>query len=164
MVSDVFVPTVDGILVRLHENINQVKRLLDSIPSLFRSQRETHSCTGAAIQIAHKLIAPSGGRITVLQTCLPSIGPGTLKAREDPNMRAAKVIKDLAPATDFYKTLALECSGNQVAVDLFLLAGQYADLASLGGFGRLVCLTVRSGSGSLSILILMLIRLFGNIF
>lgn len=41
-------------------------------------------------------------------------------------------IQHLAPATDFYKKLALDCSGQQVAVDLFLLSAQYCDLSSLG--------------------------------
>lgn len=41
-------------------------------------------------------------------------------------------IQHLAPATDFYKKLALDCSSQQVAVDLFLLSAQYCDLASLG--------------------------------
>ncbi|XP_073913340.1 protein transport protein Sec24A-like isoform X2 [Castor canadensis] len=36
----------------------------------------------------------------------------------------------LTPSIDFYKKLALDCSGQQVAVDLFLLSGQYSDLAS----------------------------------
>lgn len=43
-------------------------------------------------------------------------------------------IQHLSPATDFYKKLALDCSGQQVAVDLFLLSAQYCDLASLGKF------------------------------
>lgn len=43
-------------------------------------------------------------------------------------------IQHLSPATDFYKKLALDCSGQQVAVDLFLLSAQYCDLASLGEF------------------------------
>lgn len=37
----------------------------------------------------------------------------------------------LNPASDFYKRLALECSGAQVCVDLFLLNSQYSDLATL---------------------------------
>lgn len=41
-------------------------------------------------------------------------------------------VQHLAPATDFYKKLALDCSGHQVAVDLFLLSAQYCDLSSLG--------------------------------
>lgn len=41
-------------------------------------------------------------------------------------------VQHLSPATDFYKKLALDCSGQQVAVDLFMLSSQYCDLASLG--------------------------------
>ena len=37
----------------------------------------------------------------------------------------------MSPVTDFYKTLALDCAGDQVAIDLFILTGQYVDLASL---------------------------------
>ncbi|MEQ2174211.1 Protein transport protein Sec24A [Goodea atripinnis] len=45
-------------------------------------------------------------------------------------------VQHLSPATDFYKKLALDCSGQQVAVDLFLLSAQYCDLASLGCISR----------------------------
>ena len=41
-------------------------------------------------------------------------------------------IQHLGPATDFYKKLSLECSGQQIAVDLFMLNSQYADMASVG--------------------------------
>lgn len=41
-------------------------------------------------------------------------------------------VQNLSPATDFYKKLALDCSGHHVAVDLFLLSAQYCDLSSLG--------------------------------
>lgn len=40
-------------------------------------------------------------------------------------------VQHLGPATDFYKKLALDCSGQQIGVDLFLLSSQYADFASL---------------------------------
>lgn len=77
------------------------------------------------------MVSPTGGRITVFQASLPSIGPGALKPREDPNQRAAKDVPNLNAATDFYKKFALDCSGQQVAVDLFLLGSQYMDIASL---------------------------------
>ena len=38
---------------------------------------------------------------------------------------------NLGPASDFYKKLALDCSAQQVAVDLFMLNGQYADIATV---------------------------------
>ena len=40
-------------------------------------------------------------------------------------------MQNLTPATDFYKKFALDCAAEQVAVDLFLLSGQYADIATL---------------------------------
>jgi hypothetical protein len=80
------------------------------------------------------LQAPTGGRVTVFQSCLPNHGPGLLTAREDPSQRAGKEAPHLNPATDFYKRLALDCSGQQVAVDLFLMNSQYSDLATLCKF------------------------------
>jgi hypothetical protein len=80
------------------------------------------------------LQAPTGGRVTVFQSCLPNHGPGLLSAREDPSQRAGKEAPHLNPATDFYKRLALDCSGQQVAVDLFLINSQYSDLATLCKF------------------------------
>ena len=41
-------------------------------------------------------------------------------------------VPNLGPATDFYKKLALDCSAQQIAVDLFMLNGQFADMASIG--------------------------------
>lgn len=67
----------------------------------------------------------------MFQTCLPNIGPGALQSRENPNERSAKEIQHLGPATDFYKRHALECSGLQIAVDLFLMNSQYSDMATI---------------------------------
>lgn len=67
----------------------------------------------------------------MFQTCLPNVGPGALQSRENPNERSAKDIQHLGPATDFYKRHALECSGLQIAVDLFLMNSQYSDLATI---------------------------------
>lgn len=78
--------------------------------------------------------SPTGGRVTVFQACLPNSGPGSLTTREDPSQRAGKEAPHLNPATDFYKRLALDCSGQQIAVDLFLVNGQYSDLATLSEF------------------------------
>ena len=53
--------------------------------------------------------------MTVFQQSLPSIGPGKLQSREDPNIRAGEVPASfLNPATDYYKKLALDCSAQQV--------------------------------------------------
>uniref|UniRef100_A0A668AQJ8 SEC24 homolog A, COPII coat complex component n=1 Tax=Myripristis murdjan TaxID=586833 RepID=A0A668AQJ8_9TELE len=132
-IEDIFLPTPDSLLVNLSECKELVQDLLKSLPNLFEKTMETQSALGPALQAAFKLLSPTGGRMSVFQTQLPNLGVGALKSREDPNQRAsAKDIQHLSPATDFYKKLALDCSGQQVAVDLFLLSAQYCDLASLG--------------------------------
>uniref|UniRef100_A0A2K5PBA3 SEC24 homolog B, COPII coat complex component n=1 Tax=Cebus imitator TaxID=2715852 RepID=A0A2K5PBA3_CEBIM len=131
-IDDVFLPTPDSLLVNLYESKELIKDLLNALPNMFTNTRETHSALGPALQAAFKLMSPTGGRVSVFQTQLPSLGAGLLQSREDPNQRSStKVVQHLGPATDFYKKLALDCSGQQTAVDLFLLSSQYSDLASL---------------------------------
>ncbi|KAJ8262529.1 hypothetical protein GJAV_G00167460 [Gymnothorax javanicus] len=131
-IDDVFIPTPDTLLVNLKESKELVKDLLNALPTMFSQSRETHSALGPALQAAYKLMSPTGGRVSVFQTQLPTLGAGLLHSREDPNQRSStKGVQHLGPATDFYKKLALDCSGQQIAVDLFLLSSQYSDLASL---------------------------------
>ncbi|XP_023975095.1 protein transport protein Sec24B isoform X4 [Physeter macrocephalus] len=131
-IDDVFLPTPDSLLVNLYESKELIKDLLNALPNMFTNTRETHSALGPALQAAFKLMSPTGGRVSVFQTQLSSLGAGLLQSREDPNQRSStKVVQHLGPATDFYKKLALDCSGQQTAVDLFLLSSQYSDLASL---------------------------------
>ncbi|XP_058800430.1 protein transport protein Sec24A [Phymastichus coffea] len=132
-IDDVFLPCPDNLIVNLREHQELVKDLLQQLSYMFRDTFDTNCALGAALQAAFKLMSPTGGRVTVFQLCLPNIGPGALTAREDPNTRAAKDVPHLNPATDFYKRLALDCSGQQIAVDLFLLNCQYSDLATLSG-------------------------------
>uniref|UniRef100_A0A146V1D4 SEC24 family, member A n=1 Tax=Fundulus heteroclitus TaxID=8078 RepID=A0A146V1D4_FUNHE len=136
-IEDIFLPTPDSLLVNLNESKELVQDLLKSLPNLFEKTMETQSALGSALQAAFKLLSPTGGRMSVFQTQLPNLGVGALQSREDPNQRASvKDVQHLSPATDFYKKLALDCSGQQVAVDLFLLSSQYCDLASLGCISR----------------------------
>uniref|UniRef100_A0AAV2MI77 SEC24 homolog B, COPII coat complex component n=1 Tax=Knipowitschia caucasica TaxID=637954 RepID=A0AAV2MI77_KNICA len=131
-IDDVFIPSHDNLMVNLKECKELVKELLASLPSMFAQSRETQSALGPALQAAYKLMSPTGGRVSVFQTQLPTLGAGLLQSREDPNQRAStKVVQHLGPATDFYKKLSLDCSGQQIAVDLFLLSSQYSDLSSL---------------------------------
>ncbi|XP_061542036.1 protein transport protein Sec24B isoform X2 [Phycodurus eques] len=131
-IDDVFIPSHDSLMVSWKESKELIKDLLTSLPAMFTQSRETHSALGPALQAAFKLMSPTGGRVSVFQTQLPTLGAGLLQSREDPSQRAsAKAVQHLGPATDFYKKFALDCSGQQIGVDLFLLSSQYADLASL---------------------------------
>ncbi|KAJ8732247.1 hypothetical protein PYW08_014977 [Mythimna loreyi] len=141
-IDDVFLPSPESLLVNLGERRELVKELLTVLPQRYSTPATPASALGAALQAGYKLMAATGGRITVFQTCLPNVGPGALQPREDPNARSSKDVAHLNPATDFYKRLALDCSGAQVAVDLFLLNSQYADLASLSGMSKFSAGTV----------------------
>ena len=72
------------------------------------------------------------------QVGLPNVGPGSLAAREAANVSGGSKTDSalLGPATDFYKKLALDCSGQQIAVDLFALGAHYLDLATLSGISK----------------------------
>ncbi|CAH0727959.1 unnamed protein product, partial [Brenthis ino] len=144
-IDDVFLPSPESLLVNLGEHRELVLELLSLLPARHapHAAPAAHACAlGAALQAAYKLMSPTGGRITVFQTCLPNVGPGALQSREDPNARSSKDVAHLNPATDFYKRLALDCSGAQIAVDLFLLSQQYCDLATLSGMSKFSAGTV----------------------
>uniref|UniRef100_A0A914CCA1 Protein transport protein Sec24B n=1 Tax=Acrobeloides nanus TaxID=290746 RepID=A0A914CCA1_9BILA len=132
-IEDIFIPTNSGFCVELAHFRESVRSFIQNIPTLFEANASTSNCVGAAIDVAHKLIAEVGGRITVFQTVLPDIGPGALKNRassEKPDP------KNLVTATDFYKRIALECTGHQVAVDLFVLSNGYVDLSTLSEISK----------------------------
>ena len=68
----------------------------------------------------------------MFQHTLPTLGPGSLVNREAHVKNANKDLKSaLNPATDFYKKLALDCSTQYIAVDLFFINSQYVDIASI---------------------------------
>ncbi|XP_072038207.1 protein transport protein Sec24A-like isoform X2 [Amphiura filiformis] len=135
--DDIFLPSPNDLLVNIQECKELLTELLTQLPHMFDGNKNTQTALGPALQAALKLLGPTGGRVTVFQSGLPSAGAGTLKAREDPNQRAnSKHIANLGPATDFYKKMALDFSAQQIAVDLFMISSQYTDIATLAGVSK----------------------------
>lgn len=62
------------------------------------------------------MIGGTGGRISLFTTSMPTIGAGSLRPRENMNERSFGEAKFLGPATDFYKTFALDCAAQQVCL------------------------------------------------
>nr|MBE5727137.1 Sec24AB ortholog [Cucujiformia] len=135
-VDDVFLPCPDNLLVNLKDQIELIRDLLNQLPSRFNNSYDNNCALGAALQAAHRMMSATGGRVTVFQASLPNIGPGTLTPREDPNQRASAEVHNLKPANDFYKRLALDCSSQQIAVDLFIVNSQFVDIATISGISR----------------------------
>lgn len=135
-VDDIFLPSPSDLLINLQTCKEQIVMMLNELPELFNGTQEVESCLGAALNAAYKMISPTGGRITVLQCTLPNLGPGALTSRESAQQKDKMDSSLLGPTTDFYKKLALECSGQQVAVDMFILANQYVDIATISGISK----------------------------
>lgn len=134
--DDLVLPMPDSLMVSLSENKESIQQFLQTLPNLFADTYETDSALGSALTAGFQLLQNTGGRITIMQTCLPNVGAGSLKPRDE---NIDKEASSLAPQSDFYKKMALDCAGVQIAVDLFMFNSLQADLATL------VCVSKYSG-------------------
>ncbi|KAF2267375.1 hypothetical protein CC78DRAFT_530777 [Lojkania enalia] len=140
VVSDLdepFLPTPADLLVNLSESRANIEHFLEKLQSMFAETPITQSAMGSALRAAHKLISPIGGKITVLSSTIPNVGYGKLEMREDKKLLGtSKEGSLLQTANSFYKSFAVECSKNQVSIDMFLFSSQYQDVASLSNLPR----------------------------
>ncbi len=81
--EEVILPMPDNLMVNLNENRQSIQVFLQSLPSMFADSYETDSALGTALNAAYQLLKHTGGRITIMQTCLPNLGVGSLKPREE---------------------------------------------------------------------------------
>lgn len=85
----VSLPMPDGLMVNLSENRESVQTFLQTLPGMFSANGansadvETDSALGTALNAGYQLLKTTGGRLTVMQTCLPNRGEGALKTREE---------------------------------------------------------------------------------
>lgn len=84
--SDVFVPLLDGFLVKLSESEAVIDSLLSQIPEMFSESRETETVLGPVIQAGLDALksADRSGKLYIFHTSLPiAEAPGKLKNRDD---------------------------------------------------------------------------------
>jgi len=140
VVSDLdepFLPVPQELLVPLTESRASIENFLTKLPEMFVNNQNNGSCMGSALRAGHKLISPLGGKIVVLSASLPNVGYGKLDMREDKKLLGtSKETALLQTAAGFYKSFAVECSKNQVSIDMFLFSSQYQDVASLSNLPR----------------------------
>ncbi|KAI8350455.1 protein transport protein SEC24 [Mortierella sp. GBAus27b] len=135
--EDPFLPQPQDLLCNLRQCRSTLESLLNRLSDMFKDTQAVGSALGPALQSAHKLISPIGGKILCLQASLPNLGVGALKPREDPKMLGtSKESTLLQPSSPFYKNLAIECSKTQVCVDMFIFGSQYSDIATLSCLPR----------------------------
>jgi protein transport protein SEC24 len=136
-IQDVFLPKPVDLLVNLAESRPAIENFLGRLSDMFQDSHNVGNALGSALQAAHQLINKIGGKIICLSASLPTIGEGALKARDDPKLLGtSKESSLLTAASSFYKTFAIECSKQQVSVDMFLFSANYTDVATLGCLPR----------------------------
>jgi protein transport protein SEC24 len=140
VVSDLdepFLPTPADLLVTLAEARENIENFLDKLQEMFQNTQNGASAMGSALRSGHKLIGPVGGKMTVITASLPNIGHGRLEMREDKKLLGtSKESSLLGTSNSFYKSFAVECSKQQISVDMFLFSSQYQDVASLSCLPR----------------------------
>jgi protein transport protein SEC24 len=82
-IDDVVLPLPENLMINLNENKETIQTFLQDLPNLFTNTNDTESALGTALSAAFKLLNTTGGRVTVMQTCLPTCGVGSLKQRND---------------------------------------------------------------------------------
>lgn len=130
--NDPVLPLPEDLLVNLQESRSVIEALLDSLPAMFARSPGGAACTGPALLAAVKVIQHIGGKLVLLQTCLPSMGSGALKPRENPRLLGSDMEHTLLSCeTKWYRDLGAELSRVQICLDLFLFPQQYCDVATL---------------------------------
>ena len=140
VVSDLdepFLPTPGDLLVTLSECRENIESFLDKLQEMFQNTQNGASAMGPALRAGHKLIGPVGGKMTVVTASLPNLGQGKLEMREDKKiLGTSKESSLLQTGSSFYKSFAVECSKQQISIDMFLFSSQYQDVASLSNLPR----------------------------
>ncbi|KAI9316076.1 Sec23/Sec24 trunk domain-containing protein [Dichotomocladium elegans] len=135
--EDIFLPSPTHLLVSLSESKGLITNFLEKLPDMFKDTANVNNALGSALQAAFQIVSPAGGKIICLQSTLPNMGTGALKAREDPKvLGTAKETSLLNAASPFFKSFAVDCSRSQVSCDMLIFGGQYADVATLGCLPR----------------------------
>ncbi|CAA0811286.1 Protein transport protein Sec24-like [Striga hermonthica] len=140
-VQDVYTPLESDVIVQIDECRQHLEILLESIPTMFESNRTADSACCAAVKAAFLAMKSTGGKLLVFPSTLPSTGIGSLSAREAEgrsNISAGdkEAHKLLQPADKILKTMAIEFAEYQVCVDLFITTQSYVDIASLSVIPR----------------------------
>ncbi|XP_055346247.1 protein transport protein Sec24C-like isoform X2 [Paramacrobiotus metropolitanus] len=139
--TDMFVPIVDGFLVKLEESGKMLDSLLEYIPQIFANSRETDTILYPVIQSGMRALEAAGcpGKLFVFNFSLPVLdAPGKLKNREDRTLLGTDKEKTLLkPQIPDYSKLGEECVSVGCCVDLFLFPNQYVDVATIGEVSRM---------------------------
>nr|CAB3461997.1 unnamed protein product [Digitaria exilis] len=135
-IQDVYTPLQTDLILPISECHENLEQLLESIPVMFENNRIADSAFGAAMKASFLAMKSTGGKLLVFQSVLPSVGIGSLSAREaegrsNTSTGDKEAHKLLQPVDKTLKTMAQEFAEYQVCVDVFLSTQSYVDIASI---------------------------------
>ncbi|PVV04045.1 hypothetical protein BB560_001461 [Smittium megazygosporum] len=131
-IRDMFLPLKDGLLVDPYESRSIIESLLDSIPTLFSSNRTAEPVLGSVVTAAHEALKGRGGKLFLFQSSMPTYGPGALRHRDDIKLHNTDKEKTLfVPNDTFYRDIAIQYVGEGISVSLYMFSNSYVDLASM---------------------------------
>ena len=136
-VDEVFLPSPEDLLVNLAERKETVASLFERLAVMHAANQGVEVALGPALRAGYQMIQHIGGKMHVFNCTRPSVGEAKLRNR-DGGPRGAAPAADakgpnlLQPDCEFYKNLAVDCTKQQICVDLWNFSGAYADLATLG--------------------------------
>lgn len=110
-----------------------IESLLDQLPTIFADNMSAEAALGAAVRGAQACLSTIGGQVNVFLSTIPTVGPGSLKHREDTKLYGTDKEKNLfAPQDPFYREAAEECVEAGIGVNVFFFPSQYIDVATVG--------------------------------
>eukprot|EP01088_Endostelium_zonatum_P003764 TRINITY_DN14947_c0_g1_i1.p1 TRINITY_DN14947_c0_g1~~TRINITY_DN14947_c0_g1_i1.p1 ORF type:complete len:964 (-),score=256.90 TRINITY_DN14947_c0_g1_i1:90-2981(-) len=139
--SEPFIPAPhDELLVNLSSSRSLIETLLEKLPTMHQDTTDVETCVGPAMKVAYELLRSVGGKVLLFNSKLSLKGAGiraNLTNREDPRVLGTeKEITLYKPSNKFYRELGLECSKQNICVDLFLMGTSYMDIITLSGMSQ----------------------------
>ena len=143
--EEMFVPIAEEVMVPLTDNEAAVLSLLDSLPTMNRSNKAAESCLGSAVKAASLAMKHVGGKLIICASTIPSLGDLGLTSRKDNSklLNTEREIDLLKPSVEGYKELATELTKVQICCELFIATSMYMDLASIAPLAKLTAGDIR---------------------
>lgn len=134
-IEDPFVPLSEGLFVDPAESKEEIESLLKKLSGMFARVKHPDPALLPALNSALDALKPTGGKVIVSLSSLPTWGPGKLFLRERQDLRDTEAEKKLF-TTDHqeYMKAASKFTEHGIGVDFFLAApsGGYLDVATIG--------------------------------
>ncbi|KAJ1938807.1 COPII coat Sec23p-Sfb3p heterodimer component, partial [Linderina pennispora] len=100
---------------------------------MFARNRTAEPVLGAVVQAVHEALSGCGGKLFVMASALPTLGPGTLRNRDDAKLHNTDKEKTLyEPQDSFYHEWAVKLVEQGISCNLYLFPAAYIDAATLG--------------------------------